>query len=116
VSVLLRQGYSSGGRSRITRTVTPQTTRNPRTMRSGGECDGVRERAGRSRDRREEYHPRNLQFWMKSFLLAPQWEAGIGRRGPRHASGMAVVQLAMVVEAGSDDAPHAGRFRRREAH
>jgi hypothetical protein len=29
VSVLLRQGYSSGGRSRITRTVTPQTTRNP---------------------------------------------------------------------------------------
>jgi hypothetical protein len=32
VSVLPRQGYPSGGRSRITRTVTPQTTRNPRTM------------------------------------------------------------------------------------
>src|SRR4051794_31535083 len=30
--LLRRQGYSSGGRSRVRRTVTPQTTRNPRTM------------------------------------------------------------------------------------
>jgi hypothetical protein len=32
VSVLLRQGYSLGGRSRVKRTVTPQTARNPKTM------------------------------------------------------------------------------------
>jgi hypothetical protein len=32
VSVSLRQGYSSGGRSRITKTVTPQTMKNPTRM------------------------------------------------------------------------------------